>query len=694
MPNHDYFFNILTFDWSQKTQNFYFGLEEIGHCQKIHKSIFPNEIESIFPGITTDGTENIYTTFTGEREGFEALEIDLSNDNPAFAKRYYDRQLNYYFRVIKEQIVKVGFIKENQVWLPISKSETMPGKIEGPFDFYERFSLKVQIRSLSDFPEIQLSYDGLSKVLKKSLADIIHDISPANFKKVLYNGQLYRFDSLAENGIVDFENVHPVVNTKLFLALGFQFPPPSKKKKNKYTFYLNKISEFKKDYLDTEEFKAIIPLHQDGFLKVNPSTINRTNQESNQLLFGNGKLNIAPYYGIKEGGPYANTPFSKIHFFLIFHKDHLIAAKKINEYLGTNFGWFKGLSRFVKILFHTEHGFSIQFTDKENPLPQIEQILDSRSFNPDLKYFAIYITPFAKESATPLQKMVYYRVKEMLLKRNIGSQVIDPVKMAQQGQDFTNSLTNISVAILAKLKGIPWRLQTPVKKELIVGVGAFRHVDLDVQYIGSAFSFNNNGSFNRFEYFMKHELDILAGSISNQIREYVAVNNTPERLIIHFYKTMSEEEIQPILTALENLGLSIPVFIITINKTLSRDLIAFNKELEGLMPQSGTYLSIGSNKYLLFNNTRYTTGVIKATEAWHFPIKLKIDCTHKKQLREVRVINDLIDQVYQFSRMYWKSVSHQNLPVTIKYPEMVAQIAPHFESPEIPYFGKDNLWFL
>ena len=112
------------------------------------------------------------------------------------------------------------------------------------------------------------------------------------------------------------------------------------------------------------------------------------------------------------------------------------------------------------------------------------------------------------------------------------------------------------------------------------------------------------------------------------------------------------------------------------------------------MPQSGTFINIGNNKYLLFNNVRYSEAVVKATEGRPFPIKLKIDCTDKSQLSEVRVINDLINQVYQFSKMYWKSVSHQNLPVTIKYPEMVAQIAPHFDGDEIPHFGKDNLWFL
>jgi len=44
--------------------------------------------------------------------------------------------------------------------------------------------------------------------------------------------------------------------------------------------------------------------------------------------------------------------------------------------------------------------------------------------------------------------------------------------------------------------------------------------------------------------------------------------------------------------------------------------------------------------------------------------------------------------------MYWKSVSQQNLPVTLAYPEMVAEIFPYFKYDKLPDFGKENLWFL
>jgi len=63
-------------------------------------------------------------------------------------------------------------------------------------------------------------------------------------------------------------------------------------------------------------------------------------------------------------------------------------------------------------------------------------------------------------------------------------------------------------------------------------------------------------------------------------------------------------------------------------------------------------------------------------------------------LKDKGTIKDMIDQIYQFSRMYWKSVKQQNLPVTIKYPELVAKMFPYLEVEEIPEFGRTNLWFL
>ncbi len=687
MQKTNLYFNILTFEFPSENQTFYFALDDIGKSHKIHKTLFPNEIDSVFPGISNNGTDFIYTTFTGEKEGFKPIEINFSEENEDLIKRYYNRQINFYFSRIKQKIVKVGFIRENQIWIYSKKLSTTQ------FDTYLKFSLKVQLKTVSNYPELLLSFDGISKVLKKSVAELIEQVSPTNFNWVLTGTKLRKWKWLEEDEETpDYAQYHPVLNKGLEKALNIPLEAPPRD--NRYPKYYKYINTFYQRYLTDPEFLAIFPLHKEGFLDVSSSRINATTKESNLLVFGKNQTGIVPKYCLRDLKPYKGTPYKTVHLFYIFHEDDFQETVKINSSFKTGFKWFKGLLQYANILFHTEDGFSIKVKNKENPIPEIEQTLSDRDINPDIKYIAIYVTPYGKFDNDPQNREIYYKVKELLLKRKITSQAIDPSKMNAQGDGWVYSLPNIAVAILAKLDGIPWRLNTPIKNELIVGVGAFKHVEENIQYIGSAFSFSNDGKFNSFEYFMKHEIDILAGKISKAVRDYATINHQPDRLIIHFYKTMNEEELEHIEAALNNMNLPIPVFIISINKTESKDIVAFDRGWKEMMPESGTFINIGSNKYLLFNNTRYPDGSFSAADGFPFPIKLNIDCTDKEQLKDIKVIRQLIDQVYQFSRMYWKSVRQQNLPVTIKYPEMVAQIAPHFDGDDIPEFGKDNLWFL
>lgn len=70
MEQQNLFFNILTFDFPQEEQTFYFAKDDIAKGHKIHKTLFPKEIDSLFPGISNNCTDVIFTTFTGKQEGF------------------------------------------------------------------------------------------------------------------------------------------------------------------------------------------------------------------------------------------------------------------------------------------------------------------------------------------------------------------------------------------------------------------------------------------------------------------------------------------------------------------------------------------------------------------------------------------------------------------------------------------------
>ncbi|CAN5753762.1 hypothetical protein BH10BAC3_BH10BAC3_12030 [soil metagenome] len=343
---------------------------------------------------------------------------------------------------------------------------------------------------------------------------------------------------------------------------------------------------------------------------------------------------------------------------------------------------------------YSDREASLKFTNKETPIPELEAKFNSFNYNtPGIRYLAIYVTPFTKEQSAQQEVRVFARVREFLLNRNVVNQTVEPVNIYRD--DFQCCLTTMSVAIVAKLGGKPWRLHESIETELIVGVGAFLNPKTNVKYLGASVCFNNSGRFNDMRWFEQNELNDLAGALAAKVREYAQANGQAKRLIIHLYKSLKDEEIAPIEKALEELELPnpIPIYIVTINKTESTDFIAFDYDKPNLlMPETGTYIYLGHKKYLLFNNAR-VGNYHRASDGYHFPVKLSINANKPEYLTE-KAIADLIDQVYYFSKLYYKSLSQQNLPVTLAYLDMIAEMVPYFEHPTIPDLVRDRPWFL
>jgi|JI10StandDraft_1071094.scaffolds.fasta_scaffold15048_2 hypothetical protein len=686
--NQDLFFNILAFDWPEEPRTVYFSLDNIPRTKRIHKSAFPENLDTIFPEITTDNIDFVYTSFGYPKEEFLPLSINLKDTNKEFAKYFYRDTLRYYFRTVKKQIVRLGFIDELEISVPSKKHSTKQ------FSVFEKFAIRVQIQEGSEFPSLLLSYEGKSKVLTTSVPELIKNTPPSLIKKVLYDNQIHKYEDLLELEDVDLNNSYPVLNPGLAKHLNLPFDKPPKE--NKYKRYHDQITTFYDYFLNKPAFKKLIPIQKQGFSKVPLSAIGEIKPESSDLAFYGNKVGRNPkkdFYGLK---PAEKSPHKKVHIFFIYHIDDEAKKNDLKKYIQTGQRHYRGLFNYTGILNFIDDEASIPFSDKHNPLPELEaKWISHKHDTTNIKYLAIYLTPFSKEETSRQDKKVYVMVKEFLLKRSVVCQSVEPRNIGGEDSDFVFSLTTMSVAILAKLEGVPWRLHTNVTNELIVGVGAFENPTDGVRYLSSAFSFDNTGRFNSFEYFTHDETVVLAGNISAKVREFAMVNGTPNRLIIHFYKKLNEKDLIPIEKALQELEFPnpVPIFIISINKTESTDIVAFDKSFNDLIPVSGTYISIGNKKYLLFNNAR-TKDSFNRYDGFHFPVKLAIDCNKKELLNDVKTIHDLINQVYQFSRMYWKSLSQQNLPVTIKYPEMIAEIVPYFSGVEIPPYGKDKLWFL
>lgn len=696
--------NVLNFGHSQETLTVQIGKTKTSDCVKLST----RDCESLAGSF--DNAPELFCSFDQQTAG--SLEITRAvapeycrqGESPwslSFLKKYYTHFLTGHFRK-KGMPVSTNFVSDTEVWV----------KSESPYpgcDGYRVFTLRVQFNRTERMPELLVASGDVRSVHGKPVTDTIFtEISEELFNKVLYGVRIYRYTEMPENARRHLEEVYPCISFDLLSELKISRPSPVTG--NRYKKYSLEIEDFRKNYLEDEVLSDCMQIST-NWKEVQPQRLDLSTMSL--LRFGDGE-HAEPKYGVRQFGPKELIEDETV-FFFIMHEDDKPLAFTLNEYLaGKRSEFAGGLSAFLRMKYNTEPQLSIVFSDKNNPLTEIEEKLRQKRFDSGKQYVAIYLSPHSKWTRNPHHKAIYYRIKETLLLKGIVSQTIDADKTwgarRQTFQDgahckavikegFHFSLPNILVAIHAKLGATPWCFQTPPTDELVIGISAYKSKDLNKRFVGSAFSFTNEGHFRGFECFRSSQLNELAGSIALAVKEYCGENDQLKQLVIHFYKQLSWRELKPIEKALSELGLRVPVIVVSVNKSFSADVVGFDNAQSHKMPVSGTFLPVENNQHLLFNNQlQKGNEKIQEREGYPFPLKITIQKFLPGNSQSVQSTYSeteaLLAQVCRFSQLYWKSVSRQWVPVTLRYPEMLAQIVPHFKYMDMPELGRDNLWFL
>lgn len=634
---------------------------------------------------------NAATECKGEKY---TIQINLSKQI-RIAKHLINGSIYNHFKNIAA--VGFDFVDNVEVWIKDPDQQPDPKTTQ-----YRKFSLAPQYRTITDGWELLVSFNGCSLVYNKSIDTL--NIQALRYK-VIAGGEVIKYKHLSPQHKQNITSIFPIINREN--SAEFDVSEKRTKTDNKYTQTYKYITDFAKQYLFTADFQKIINFSCTDFVTVSDSNLFQVATGANSLLFGNNQKGFMQYNGITNNGPYQPTAKNNVHFFFIYNQNDLNVCQRLHDIFSNGMGKyidnqtgeikykFPPLAQYIKQPFNTDPNGSISFSNTDNALTEIATKLNAKPLVNGYNYVAIYISPINKDDINNPQHDIYYQLKELLLEKGITSQVIykeNPTKY-----NFNFFLPNIAIALLAKIGGIPWQLQpNNGSRDLIVGVGAFKSEKIGKRYIGSAFCFNRNGVFQNFDCYRDNNLEKLVSDIRKALGHFLVDSDNPKRIIIHYYKTMGKKESKPITDMLYQLGFRIPVFIVTINKTETHDIVAFDTDFSDLMPISGTIVKVKHNQFLLYNNARYANS---SKFDYLFPVKVKISKVVKGGSPEdnqatMPEVAEMLNQVYQFSRMYWKSVKQQNLPVTIKYPEMVAEIVPHFSDAELPAFGKTNLWFL
>ena len=614
-----------------------------------------------------------------------SIEVDMDNKSRLSLAILRNRIVNHfrYNRIIAAR----GFSGNPEIWIPTQN----PSNKENCCIF-NKYVISPKYQEQTEGWEFHVSFVGTSKVACNPY--YTYPNLPQQGYSVAAGCEIINIKHLMSHHLQFPKNIFPIVNQRISSLLNIT--PNRTRVTNKYELRKQHLDNFLRQYMLAPAFIESLGLSiiDNEWFRFSNSNCYHIEPQFREVLYGGGQIGVVPYDGLKNNGPYSIPPKAVRFLFIYFQKNdntNITACHQLEEFLRNGIGTNNSLYTYTRIPLYKEN--EICLTDYNNPAANLRQELAKLQLDKEIAYFAYYISPVKEGEIGGKYDYLYSQIKEALLERNIQSQVIYHKNPMLNG--FNYHIPNIAIATLAKLGGIPYTLATPRRtNDLIIGVGAHLSKKKGVRFVGSAFSYDSRGMLRDFDCFPDNDPNRITSNISTAIDNFLRSYGKPERLVIHYYKTMSQREALPITQKLLNLNLSIPVYVITIYKSETEGLIGFDTTKADYMPESGTFLDMGGS-FLLYNNERYLDIPKKAKML--YPIKLKIQkiCNGNPNSNlNMDEVTDLITQVYQFSRLSWKTIGMQNMPITTLYPELAARIVPFFINNTMPQAGRQTPWFL
>ena len=309
----------------------------------------------------------------------------------------------------------------------------------------------------------------------------------------------------------------------------------------------------------------------------------------------------------------------------------------------------------------------------------------------------------------------YYTTKARMMAQGVPVQLVEIETIRKERVDYI--LNNLSLAIYAKLGGVPWTLtpNTDGAHEIVMGIGSARLSDsrrgAGERVIGITTVFSGDGQYllanNTQEVSADKYLQALTTSLEETVAELRSRFGWKKRDRVRFifhqtfkkYKDVEAEAVKNFASTLSDFDVQYAfVHVSDSHNWMLFDPAAtgvkFGRSMKGKMvPQRGQCVPLGPNTALLTLSGPYQ--VKTAFQGCPHPILISIheDSTFKS-------LDYLARQVLNLSFMSWRGFNPSTLPVSISYSNMIVDLLAHLRhvknwNPEtLATALRERRWFL
>ncbi len=387
---------------------------------------------------------------------------------------------------------------------------------------------------------------------------------------------------------------------------------------------------------------------------------------------------MAGYYNeaVSKSKPYSYDLFSnqKVNILVVSPDKY---DRSIREHIKT-------LDRKLQTLFHLKDvKFHLKIIKSPETYLDVLDKIDANNYNLAI----IVVSQQDKEMCT--SQSPYYLTKAKLLNQRLPTQELT-IEVIRNSSEIIDN--DIALNIYSKLGGVAWTIEKSEKNisELVIGIGSTID-DCGERIIGFASVFDYNGTYligdcsqlSTMNKYTENLENYLVNALTQAFHQKGLSKGDEVRLIFHLFKEAGKRhELTAIGNALRRFkGYDVEYSLVHLS-TYGHNYRIFKNQGRS-SPNRGTFVQLSSQQALLHLGGNTVV-----------PIQVRLDNRSK-----YTDIFEITQQVLYFAHLSYRSFIHGGQPVTIKYPNLMANMVSELK--KVPNWDhsilnklNETLWFI
>lgn len=443
---------------------------------------------------------------------------------------------------------------------------------------------------------------------------------------------------------------------------------------------------------------STLDLHDGSRIALEPklSVLPAFTLDRRTYVFGGGREGKNQFFGLRDHGPFQEADEKSRLVFMFAGPDREKSQQLFRALRGDTYSTFPGMESLFRIAVGRQSVSGIEVGGFGNDeLRRACGVLKTQFAGERIVPVAVVpLSKFVSEEQT----QAYYAAKHACLSEGLASQFVDRKRMDDRNA-LKWSVSNIGLALFAKMGGVPWRVKPSTEHCLIVGIGqAHRIVNRKVErYVAYSVLADSTGAYESIKVLgnSRDQADYLA-SLTKNLREVLLSHASRyTSFVLHVTFSMRRREIDSIRQLLGELqeGPAAGRSFIAIKFNDKNGFLGFSINHNSRVPHEGTVTPLSEREFLM-----WFSGVglddAKAPKKPERPVHLRV-LYPEEPLPEAdlkRVLQDAMNVAGANLRGF----NAKSMPISVYYAKLIADYYGRFRELNLPEVDFETVspWFL